>query len=240
MLNDSTRFRRVSSGVLLIVAPLLQAAAVVVDPGTWGDDREAVSFGDNPALAQLQSVLYHWSWILTAIAAFGLMHLTRRRAVVFGNIAGTMTVVGYISMSALLLTDPVSWWFGARYPAEEAERLTNEVLDLPGVTFGFTIPWLWLGFIGLPLLTVAVWRAGAVHWWVPTVVIAGLGGSMLVPYGPLTIPFWVAPAVALGAVGVRILRMTAEEWAAGYPVALRDPATPVDPVAEPGRTTPAS
>ncbi|PZG39642.1 hypothetical protein C1I98_23545 [Spongiactinospora gelatinilytica] len=227
MLDDPTTFRRVAAGSLLIVAPLLQTAAVIVDPGTWGDDREAVSFGDDPAMAQLQSVLYHWSWLLTAFAAFGLLHLVRRRAVTLGHIAGAMTVVGYGSMSALLLTDPVAWWFGERYPAEEAERLAGEVLDLPGVVFGFTIPWLYLGIVGLPLLTVAVWRAGQAHWWVPALVAAGVLGSMLVPYGPATIPFWALPAVALGSVGVRILRMGPAEWAAFYPEA-------------PGRTTPAS
>ncbi|MEV0595912.1 hypothetical protein [Nonomuraea cavernae] len=225
MLNNSVRFRRVATGSLLIVAPVLQLIAVIVDPGTWGDDREAVSFGDNPALAQLQSVLYHWSWVLTAIAAFGLMHLVRRKAVVFGHIAGTMTIVGYINLSALLLTDPVEWWFGQRYPAEEAQRLAGEVLDLPGVVFGFTLPWIFFALLGLPLLLVAVWRAGAAHWWIPlTVALCGLT-AQFVPYGPLTVPLWALPALALGALGVRVLRMGDDGWMAYYPAPAPQPAT---------------
>ncbi|GGO72869.1 hypothetical protein [Nonomuraea cavernae] len=218
MLNNSVRFRRVATGSLLIVAPALQLIAVIVDPGTWGDDREAVSFGDNPALAQLQSVLYHWSWVLTAIAAFGLLHLVRRKAVVLGHIAGTMTIVGYINLSALLLTDPVEWWFGRRYPAEEAQRLAGEVLDLPGVIFGFTLPWTFFALLGLPLLMIAVWRAGAAHWWIPLTVTLGGLAAQFVPYGPLMVPLWALPALALGALGVRVLRMSDDDWMAYYPV----------------------
>jgi hypothetical protein len=216
MLKDQVTFRRVTAGVLLIVAPLLQAIAVVVDPGTWGDDRESVSFGDNPLLAQTQSVLYHWSWILTAIAAFGLMHLTRRRATAFGHVTGVLTISGYISMSALLMTDPVEWWLGKHYPPERSQQILDEMMNLPGVTFGFQMPWMFFGMFGLPLLCAAVWRAGFVGWWVPLVVTAGYLGSFLVPYGPATVPFWVAPVVALGWTGVKILRMGDPAWAEYY------------------------
>ena len=103
MLKNQVTFRRVTAGVLLIVAPLLQAVAVVVDPGTWGDDREAVSFGDNPVLAQVQSALYHWSWMLMAVAVLGLVHFTRRRASVLGHVSGGLTILGYLALSALLM-----------------------------------------------------------------------------------------------------------------------------------------
>ncbi|MFC4059650.1 hypothetical protein ACFOWE_15200 [Planomonospora corallina] len=228
MIRDSADFRRVASGVLLIVAPLLQAVAVVIDPGTWGDDREAVSYGANPALAQAESVLYHWSWMLMAVAAFGLLHVVRRRAVVLGHISGAMTVTGYITMSALLMTDPVEWWLGRRHSPEQAQEYLEQMMDLPGMLIGYQLPWTVFAMLGLPLLTVAVWRAGAAHWWVPLTVAVGYLASMAFEYGPLTIPFWVAPVVALGSVGVRLLRMSREEWISYYPTAA------------PGRTTPDS
>jgi hypothetical protein len=228
MIKDSVRFRRVATGALLILAPLFLLVAVIVDPGTWGDDREAVSFGDNPALAQVQSVLYHWSWLLTAVAAVGLLHLVRRRAVVFGHIAGIVTILGSINMSALMFVDPVEWWFGQHYPPEEATRLTNEVLDLPGLVFGYQMPWLFFALFGVPLLVTAVWRAGFVKWWVPAVAAVGYVGSLPVPYGPMTVGFWTLPLVALGTIGLKVLRMSDREWAAYYPGA------------EPGVTTPDS
>jgi hypothetical protein len=227
-LSNQITFRRVAAGTTVTLAPLLQAVAVVVDPGTWGDDREAVSFGQNPGLAQLQSALYHWSWILMAVAALGLVHLTRRKAVALGNIAATLTVLTYASMSALLMIDPVEWWLGKHYPPERAQQIIDEMLNLPGVIFGFQMPWVFFTAIALPLLTLAVWRAGFTHWWVPLVVTIGYLPSFFVPYGPLILVFWGAPAIALGWVGVKILRMGDEAWASYYPTAA------------PGRTTPDS
>ncbi|MFC7643719.1 hypothetical protein ACFQX6_25305 [Streptosporangium lutulentum] len=169
MFKDSADFRRVASGTLLIVAPLLQAIAAVVDPGTWGDEREAVSYGDNPVLAQVQSVMYHWSYLLMALAVLGLLHVMRRRAVVFGHVTGTLTVLGYVNLSGLLMIDPVEWWLGQRNPPERAQQILDEMLNLPGVVFGFQLPWLFLALFGLPILLVGVWRTGFAHWWVPLV-----------------------------------------------------------------------
>ncbi|WP_346105412.1 hypothetical protein [Nonomuraea maheshkhaliensis] len=223
MFRDQVTFRRVTAGVLLIVAPLLQALAVVVDPGTWGDEREAVSFGANPVLAQIQSVLYHWSWMLMAVAVLGLVHLTRRAATRLGHVAGALTVLGYLQLSGLLLTDPVEWWLGRHHPPEEAQRIMDEMLGLPGVMFGFQLPWMFFGFLGLPVLTAAVWRAGFVGWWAPAVVAAGYLGSFAVSYGPATVPFWAAPVAALGWIGWKVLRMGDEAWAAYYPAARVSP-----------------
>lgn len=50
----------------------------------------------------------------------------------------------------------------------------------------------------------------------------------MVPYGPVTVPMWGAPAVAPGRLGVRMIRMSREEWVSYYPTAA------------PGRTTPDS
>ncbi|GAA0394898.1 hypothetical protein GCM10009530_53020 [Microbispora corallina] len=219
MFTQSARFRRVATGALLVLAPLLLMLAVIVDPGTWGDDREAVSYGDNPALAQLESVLFHWSWLLTAVAVIGVLHVVRRRAVVLGHVAGVVSVLGAINMSALMLVDPVEWWFGRHYPVAEAERLTNEVLGLPGVIFGYQMPWLFFALFGVPLVTVAVWRAGFVRWWVPALAAVGYIGALPVPYGPATVVLWTLPLVALGSIGLRILRMSDADWISYYPSA---------------------
>ncbi|MGN9841429.1 hypothetical protein ACTMTI_25210 [Nonomuraea sp. H19] len=223
MLNDQVTFRRVAAGTLLIAAPLFQAVAVLIDPGTWGDDREAVSYGDNPALAQAQSALYHWSWLLMAVAALGLVHLTRRKATRLGHVAGAATVVGYISSSALLMADPVEWWLGRHYPPAQAQKILDEMMNLPGVVIGFQMPWMFFAILGLPLLTVAVWRAGFVGWWVPLLVFVGYVASFPIPYGPLTVVFWILPVIGLGWTGLKILKMGDEAWAAYYPARDREP-----------------
>ncbi|NUR87053.1 MAG: hypothetical protein HOY71_23475 [Nonomuraea sp.] len=214
MLRSPARFRRIATGTLLVLAPLLSVVAAVVDPGTWGDDREVVSYADNPALAQLESVLYHWSWLLMAVAMIGMVHLMRRRAVVFGHVVGTLAVLGAINASALMMSDPVEWWFGRHYPAEEATRLTGEVLDLPGVIFGFQMPWMFLAIAGVPLLVAGVWRAGFAPWWAPLLAAAGYVGMFVLPYGPASIATLALTVVALGTVARSVFRMDDAAWAA--------------------------
>ncbi|GII55346.1 hypothetical protein Pth03_37350 [Planotetraspora thailandica] len=216
-LSDAGAFRRSAIGVTLIVSPLLQLTATLVDPGTWGeDDREVATFAVNPAMAQLQSALYHWSWVLLPIAALGLLHLTRAKGVVLGHVGGVLTALGFINLSALLLGDPVEWWFGRHYPADQAEKLFNEVFGLPGVVLSFQMPWVFLGPIGLVVLLAALTRAGFVRWWVP---VAGALVWILpnvTAYGPISLLWSGGNLVVLGYLGVRLLRMSGAEWAAGY------------------------
>ncbi|MFW5471810.1 hypothetical protein ACOCJ5_00725 [Knoellia sp. CPCC 206450] len=226
MRTNPHRIRRLTTGTTLCLAAVLMVTALFVDPGTWGDDREVVSYQDNPALAQLQSALYHWGYLLMAVAVLGLAHFTRRRAVLAGHVVAGVAAIGWINLSALLLTDPVNWWFGERYAPEEAERLTNEVLEIPGVIFGFMVPGPFLALGGTVALFVILWRAGFVRVWVPLLFAAWVAGSFTVPYGPAAIPLWLAGTGVLAHLGLRILRMTDEAYA-GHDAAL--PAAPAAP-----------
>lgn len=213
-LSNPDRIRRLTTGGVLCLSAAFMVVAVLVDPGTWGDDREVVSYQDNPALAQLQSALYHWSYLLMAIAVLGLAHFTRRRAVLAGHVVAGVAAIGWINLSALLLSDPVNWYFGAQHPPEEAERLTNEVLEIPSVIVGFMLPGPLLALGGTALLLVVLWRAGFARWWVPLLFALWCAGSFVVPYGPAAIPLWLAGAGALTHLGVRILRMADSTYAA--------------------------
>ncbi|GIH71074.1 hypothetical protein [Sphaerimonospora thailandensis] len=230
--SDSVAFRRSVIAATLIASPVLQLVANLVDPGTWGDDREVVSYGDNPALAQLQSALYHWSWLLLPLAVIGLTHLTRRRGAVLGHIGGAFAVLGFLNLSALLMGDPVQWWFGRHYPPDQAEKLFDEVFDLPGVIFGFQLPWVFLGPIGLFLFLIALTRAGFVRWWVPVTGLLVWILPNVMDYGPLSLLWSGGNLLVLGYLGLRVLRMSDAEWAAHYPKGY--------PSADPGATTPDS
>ncbi|RCG28189.1 hypothetical protein DQ384_23870 [Sphaerisporangium album] len=226
--SRSIAFRRYATGAGLILSGVFQLTATLADPGTWGDEREVVSFGDNPAMAQLQSALYHWSWVLLPLAAIGLLHFLRTRAVVLGHIAGTMTALGFVSLSALLLGDPVQWYFGQRYPPDQAEKMFDAVYDLPGVVFSFQLPWVFLGPLGLVLLLVALWRAGFAHWWAPVAGLITWGSTYVTEYGPSSLVWSGGNLLVLGYLGVKVLRLGDEGWASYYPAAA------------PGRTTPDS
>ncbi|WP_433216147.1 hypothetical protein [Microtetraspora malaysiensis] len=72
MLRNTTRFRRVATGTLLIVAPLLQLVAVIVDPGTWGGDREAVGYVVSFPVPYSPLTILFWTLPVVALGAFGV------------------------------------------------------------------------------------------------------------------------------------------------------------------------
>ncbi|ETK36052.1 hypothetical protein [Microbispora sp. ATCC PTA-5024] len=225
--TDAAGFRRSAIGAALIVSPLFQLTATLVDPGTWSDDdREVATFAVNPAMAQLQSALYHWSWVLLPLAALGLLHLTRRRGVVLGHIGGLFAALGFINLSALLMGDAVEWWFGRHYPADQAEKLFNEVFDLPGVVFSFQMPWVFLGPLGLILIMVALTRAGFVRWWIPAAGALVWISPYVMDYGPLSFLWSGGNVLVLGYLGLKILRMGDRAWASYYPSPVPGVTTP--------------
>ncbi|MBB4941104.1 hypothetical protein FHR32_005481 [Streptosporangium album] len=105
----------------------------------------------------------------------------RRRVVLFGHIVGPLTALGYINLSGLLMIDPVERRLGQHNSPEKTARILEEMLNLPGVTFGFQMPWIFFALFGLPILLIGVWRSGFAHWWVPLAggVVLGRDGERL-------------------------------------------------------------
>ena len=75
-----------------------------------------------------------------------------------------------------------------------------------------------LGLLGLVLLLVALWRAGFAPAWVPTVFLLGSVASSFGPSSLLTFTLGIASCLAtLGYVGLKILKISADEWKHGVP-----------------------
>jgi hypothetical protein len=70
-----------------------------------------------------------------------------------------------------------------------------------------------LGMVGLLLLAVALWRAGFAPAWVPLVLVIGFAAGFYDAYSLIFFTVWWALwLVALGYVGLKVLRMSDEEW----------------------------
>jgi hypothetical protein len=73
-----------------------------------------------------------------------------------------------------------------------------------------------LGLLGLVLLGVALWRARFAPLWVPVVLLAG---TLIAQFGPPGVISWALGTglwlASLGYVGLKILRMTDDEWERG-------------------------
>ncbi len=183
-------------------------AGVLVDPALGGGDDAAGAYGRHPGQVSVSAALLHWSWVLLIPGIIGMMHLVRRRAVVFGNVAGVIALLGVVNFSALMLGDMFYARLEAALGAEAGTRLADEAFDAGGARWGFQIP----GFLGLPgvlLLGLALAYGRQIPWWAPVAMVAGMLTTPIYPIG--TVIGGLLYLAGAGVVARRVLRADEDE-----------------------------
>ncbi|WP_182881490.1 hypothetical protein [Microbispora sp. H10949] len=215
MLTNANSFRRVAAGASLVLAPLCLLLGMAADPSEPGVEDPLV-YAHNPGAVGVSATLLHYAWILWVPGVIGLVHLVRRKGVVLAHIAGVMAVLGLVNFSALMISDFFDIVAYQMLPADQAEKLMQDAAQ-PAVIAAWQMPGMIGSFLGLVLVAVAYARAGRAGWWFPAGVLAGIivwlfGASawnlVLGLGGPVIL------LVVFGVVGVSMIRMRDEEWAA--------------------------
>jgi len=219
-LNDASNFRRTALGLCLIAGPLVTIAGGLVTP--WEESDKVASYlaamAGSPIRAQVSAVLLYFGYLLIAVGIFGMMCLLKRRAVVLGHVAGVLAIWGWVTLPGLLSVDFYDLSLGQAANREEAIVISERAGEYPGAAV-LDFPVL-VGFLGLVLLCVALWRARFAPAWVPVVLVAGLVVTFVTP--PAAVSFTIGFGLmfaALGYVGIGILRMSDEEWEQGTSLA---------------------
>ena len=213
-ITDANYFRRTMVGLCLIAGPLVVLIGGLVANWEENDTKAAYlqALAESPTRAQTSAVLLSFGFVLVAVGIFGIIHLLRHRAVLLGHVAGVLAVWGWVTFPGLLISDfydlSLAQWSNRQEAISISDRAENYVGSaVMGVPVLF-------GMIGLLLLGVALWRARFAPVWVPAVLLFGWIISFL---GPPTVVFftggWALWLVALGYVGLKILRMSDEDWA---------------------------
>lgn len=225
-INDANNFRRTALGLCLIAGPLVTIVGGLVAP--WEENETLTAYlrtlGENPVRAQVSAVLFYFSYLLTAVGIFGMIHLVKHRAVVLAHVAGVLAVWGWVTLPGLLVSDFQDLSLAESLDLQQAVAVSERGHGyVGGAVLGIPVM---LGLVGLVLLGVALWRAGLVPLWVPIALLIGFAGEF-VPSSvvPMIINFTVSSGLwlaALGYVGLKILGMSDKEWEHG-----------VSPVAEP-------
>ncbi|TLP56345.1 MULTISPECIES: hypothetical protein [Microbispora] len=215
MLTNANSFRRVAAGASLVLAPLCLLLGMAADPSEPGVEDPLV-YAHNPGAVGVSATLLHYAWILWVPGVIGLVHLVRRKGVVLAHIAGVIAVLGLINFSALMISDFFDIVAYQMLPADQAEKLMQDAAQ-PAMIAAWQMPGMIGSFLGLVLVAVAYARAGRAGWWFPAGVLAGIivwlfGASawnlVLGLGGPVIL------LVVFGVVGVSMIRMRDEEWAA--------------------------
>ncbi|MER6515039.1 hypothetical protein ABT158_50125 [Nonomuraea sp. NPDC001636] len=204
-------FRRWAAGLCLIVAPLVHVAGILTDPALRqgrGDDTVGV-YGQYPEQVSVSASALHWSWVLLLPGIVGMVHLIRGRGVVLGHIAGGITFLGIVNFSSLMLGDFFYSRLERALPAAEGAGIADQAFADPGARFGFQLPGF-VGLFGLFLLGLTLAYARRGPWWAPVAMLTGILTAPIFPYG--TIAGGTLYLAGAGVIGLRMLRMSDDEW----------------------------
>jgi len=207
---------RGGAGAAFLAAPLLLVGGALTSPPQADASPAAYvdSLAADPGLSILSASLFHYGWLLLAVAApaaLTLLRGPRGRALTALGVLGTM--IGAIQMSGLLFAD----WMNAFAPGaagrDAAVGLFTQVNSDPAMGV-----WLQSGIVlGLAapvLLMAGLARNGVVGWWaapvaaLPMVVGPMVGGLAGAAVGAVVMLALYAPLVLVGA---RLLRRTAAD-----------------------------
>jgi hypothetical protein len=219
LLSNASHFRRLTTGLALLGAPIAFLAGTLIHPGL----RDS-------AAAQLELIERHPdAWYVTHLlgvvfvvllipGVFGLMHLLRTRETALGHLGGGLALVGLVGWGAVVaIFGFVFWQMGVAGDRGEMAALLERVTETPGSV----IPTRGLAFaaaLGMVCLAIGLFRAGTVPRWACPVfatgfVQFGIGANNALM--PLMIVGTVFMTVGLGAIGIMILRQSDAEWEAG-------------------------
>ncbi|MDA0180832.1 hypothetical protein OJ997_11055 [Solirubrobacter phytolaccae] len=215
MLSDPRRFSRLIAAFSLIAAPLLVLAGMVATP--WEDEGTTAAYHDalaaHPDQAEVAATLLHFGFLLLLPAALGLMHLARGAAPKLAHVGGLLAIFGLATLPGLLVTDFYDLALAEALPREESVKIADAATEgwapiLLFMTGAFPV------IIGLIVLGVAAWRAGAAPGWTALLIAAG----WLVPMATevslvLAAIGSVLMLAGFGWIGVLVARMSDQAWA---------------------------
>lgn len=200
------------AGICLLAAPVVYVAGLVADPALRAGDAADGAYGRHPGQVAVSAALLHWSWVLLVPGIVGMIHLVRRRAVVFGHVAGAVALLGIVNFSALMLGDYFYAVLEREFGTERGDELAEKAFA--SAQWGFQVPGF-LGLLGVLLLGFALAYGREVPWWAPPAMVVGM----------LTGPIWPVGMIGgsllylagAGVIGLRILRMSDADWAQPAP-----------------------
>lgn len=209
--SDPRRLHRRIGGLALIAAPAALLISEVTDRGS-NNSAQLISYAaQHPGLAVLSNAFLLLSSALLVPAAFAVLHLARDRGRRFAEAGAVLAVLGalghaaFVGFSSVVLNTPQG-------DHAQMVALLDRVNHSPALApvavciFAFAL--------SLPLLMIGAWRAGLVPVYVPAMAAA----AVLIEFASVDgmaggIAKELLAVVAMGWIGVRILRLSDSAWA---------------------------
>jgi hypothetical protein len=186
-----------------VVAGLFLIVGAVADPsGGISGTRMHEIYTAHPEALQFKSLGYKWAYAFWIAPALLAVPYIRARGSAIATLAGFVGFGGLTTMPGLLASDWFESAIGQLYGVEAIERVFGHMEDTMWGLPVFMMPGTIGLFLGLPLIMVAFWRAGAARWWGFAASVAAMVAFMVseatVWGASLALVFLTVVAVALG------------------------------------------
>ncbi len=207
----TTTVRRIAAGLTLIGALLVGLSSTLVTPRfSSGMEGELAFVAAHPTRYSAGFLLVLLTFFLLGPAIFALLPLLRRRGALLAHVGAPLALVGCYFHGAIIgfaLTEvPIA-------PRADALALSHVIYDHP-VFMMVLMPFFGF-YLGYLLLTIALWRAGVIRWWIGAIIVVGLLSEFIGPSAWHPIPMFVGLLIGLGSVGRTILQMSDDAWVRG-------------------------
>jgi hypothetical protein len=213
--RDPDRFRRVATALSLIGAGVFTLVGMLLTPweGTEGTGAYLQALADEPIRGSIAPVFLHYGFLLMVPGFLGTLRLLRERGVVLGHVGAILTVVGWATLSGILVIDYYDIALAENLPLQQAVEISKAIEEYPAFFF-IVVPAFFGALLGPVFMAIALWRARFLPMWTPILLTLGIvvtqfGGPTLLMAG-LGSGITLA---ALGYIGWVVLRMTDQEWA---------------------------
>jgi hypothetical protein len=216
--EPGTTLRRRATGAAFLGAAGITMAGILATPFENSSSETAYlkSLVDHPKQAMIAAVLLHFGYLLFVPAAFAMARLARRGARKLSAIGITLAVLGS-GLSGLLVTDLYDLSIGRHAGTVGGAPISN-MEHVPLASLGFITMGLLTSvgmIIGLVLLAASMWRARLAPVW-PAIAILG---GFIAAFGAhdllRTALGFGAMCVAIAFLGITVLRLGNERFAAG-------------------------
>jgi hypothetical protein len=207
------RVRRYMQGAALVLFPALLVAQAPIDPtghGSGEDILAAATQHHGPLV--VSAVLLLVSAFLMAPAAAAIVHEARDRGGALANAGAVLAVLGGFGHAGIAMF----YILGSALPGGDESQMVEFIdrLNSSPVLGYVAFPLILCFALGVLILPLAAWRAGAIGWWAPALATAAVLVEELLPSDSpvVSIGTLTAITVVFGTLGVRVLRMKDAEW----------------------------
>jgi hypothetical protein len=216
-LSDARNFGRTLTGLCLILGPLLFVLASAVGPDVDDDDKvkELANVAADKGMYLLGNILFLAGSVVLLGASVGLIRFFADRRVTLGQIAGGLLLLGTAATFAFYAFSTVEYEMVNQKSLDRAEmaKLLDKGQDAASgapIFFLFVVGIV----IGLILLAIACWRSGVVPVWAALALLVSAVVGFIGESKGVEILTFVFLTVGLGAIGMKVLGMSDDEWAA--------------------------